>query len=273
MNEFDEWIGFERRASDVISPRLADHFRVTLDDVLPDGPDLPGIQWCLAPDACAPADLGRDGHPKTGMFLPKLPLPRRMWASGELLISGGFQVGDAVTRTSTISDIRFKKGRSGDLGFVTVDHRYEVGGEARISERQMIVYRDDPAPDAPAPVPPQAERWETVHAQEIETNPTLLFRYSALTFNGHRIHYDHPYATDVEGYAGLVVHGPLQATWMQNVATRVLGRAPRSFSYRGLSPLICGGKAIVEAREGENGLEIRVRNGEENFVTMQATAT
>ncbi|WP_319774075.1 MaoC family dehydratase N-terminal domain-containing protein [Breoghania sp.] len=273
MNEYEDWIGFERRARDVISPQLAEHYKVTLDHILADGLDLPGIQWCLAPDALPPADLGRDGHPKTGLFLPKLPLPRRMWASGDLELAGALCVGDRVSRTSTITDIRFKKGRTGDLGFVTVEHCYEVERETRIKERQMIVYRDDPAPDTSPAVPPKAESWETVYSVEVATNPTLLFRYSALTFNGHRIHYDLPYATGVEGYAGLVVHGPLQASWMQNIATTVLGRPPRSFTYRGVSPLICGAQALVEARRNEDGLELRVRNGQGNFVTMQASAS
>ncbi|WP_321504559.1 MaoC family dehydratase N-terminal domain-containing protein [Breoghania sp.] len=273
MNEYEEWIGRKRRMHDIVSPRLAEHYAVTLDEILAEGPELPGIQWCLSPDALPPADLGRDGHPKTGLFLPKLPLPRRMWASGDLEMTGGLCLGDKVTRTSTITDISFKTGRTGDLGFVTVEHRYAVSGETRINERQMIVYRDDPSPDAPAPTPPQADIWQVVHKAQVKTNPTLLFRYSALTFNGHRIHYDHPYATGVEGYAGLVVHGPLQATWLQNVATTVLGRTPRSFTYRGMAPLICGATAIVEARGNGKELELRVRNGQGNFVTMQASAT
>ena len=272
MSDYDTWIGFERTATDTVSDRLVDHYCLTLDEMFAGNGDLPGIHWCLAPDACPPADLGRDGHPRTGLFLPKLPLPRRMWASGEMETADGLRPGDTVSRTSTITDVRFKKGRTGDLGFVTVEHDYAVDGATRIRERQMIVYRDDPDPATPQPVPPQAEPWETVRRAEIETNPTLLFRYSALTFNGHRIHYDHPYATGVEGYAGLVVHGPLQATWMLNMASDLIGRTPRTFAYRGLSPLICGAPAIVEAREGDKGLDLRVRNGATNVVTMQATA-
>ena len=273
MNDYDTWIGFERTATDTVSERLAEHYRLTLDAMLADGDDLPGVHWCLAPDAYPSADLGRDGHPRTGLFLPKLPLPRRMWASGEMTISEGLRTGDTVTRVSTITDIRFKSGRSGDLGFVTVEHDYSAGGATRIREKQMIVYRDDPDPAKPQPAPPQAETWQTVRQATVETTSTLLFRYSALTFNGHRIHYDHPYATGVEGYAGLVVHGPLQATWMQNMATGLLGRPPRTFAYRGLSPLICGVPAIVEARKGDDGLELRVRNGDANVTTMQANAT
>ncbi|PTW61041.1 3-methylfumaryl-CoA hydratase [Breoghania corrubedonensis] len=273
MSDYDTWIGFERTATDTVSERLADHYRLTLDRMLAGTGDLPGIHWCLAPDAYPPADLGRDGHPKTGLFLPRLPLPRRMWASGEMEIAGSLNAGDTVTRTSTITDVRFKKGRTGDLGFVTVEHDHAVDGATRLHEKQMIVYRDDPDPAFPQPVPPHAAPWRTLCHADIETNTTLLFRYSALTFNGHRIHYDHPYATGVEGYAGLVVHGPLQATWMLNMASDLVGGTLRTFAYRGLSPLICGAPAIVEAREAETGLELRVRNGETNVVTMQASAT
>lgn len=207
-----------------------------------------------------------------GLLLPDLGLPRRMWAGGSLAYSGGIEAGETVERVSTIRDIRFKTGRTGRLGFLTIEHLYKVAGDTRIAEEQNIVYRDDPDPDATPPTPPTAEPWPPALAVSIATTPTLLFRYSAITFNGHRIHYDHPYATTVEGYGGLVVHGPMQATWMQFLATKALGRLPSSFAYRGLSPLICGREAAVELRDGDDGLEIRVRDVAANVVSMEASA-
>ena len=272
MSGFDDWIGYQRSATDTVTERLVQQFRVTLDGTLCAGPHLPGMHWCLAPDTFPPADLGRDGHPKTGLLLPDLGLRRRMWAGGHLAFTGGIGRGKTVKRISTIRDIRFKQGRSGKLGFVTLDHVYKVDGETRITEEQNIVYRDDPDPNATRVSPAVAAIWTPVRATEITPTPTLLFRYSALTFNGHRIHYDFPYATGVEGYAGLVVHGPMQSTWMQHMATDILGRLPGNFTYRGIAPLICGRPAMIEARENGERLDLRVRDVGANVVTMEARA-
>ncbi|WP_108658667.1 FAS1-like dehydratase domain-containing protein [Acuticoccus kandeliae] len=269
------WIGRTTRREDIITSRLADELTATLaPHIGHDGPVPPGLFWCLSPDALPATDLGRDGHPRLGIVLPDLGYKRRMWAGGELTFQDDFAVGANVTKTSSIEDISFKTGRSGRLAFVTLRHRYESGGATLLQERQDIVYRDDPAKSVPK-VPPQpapdapdgAVRWT------VETNPTLLFRYSALTFNGHRIHYDHTYATEVEGYGGLVVHGPLQATMMLNLVVQHLGGAyPRRFSYRGLTPLICGDTMTVEVYPGADGvLEARVLSGA-GVATHAATA-
>ena len=152
--------------------------------------------------------------------------------------------------------------------------RLPDGGPAlRIEEVHDIVYREDPDPSHPAPVPPLAEDWSGCVGREMTPDATLLFRYSAMTFNGHRIHYDLPYATEVEGYDGLVVHGPMQSTWMQHLATDILGKVPAHFRYRGLSPLTAGTPVRVEARQGDDGLSLRVRDLTRNVVTMQASAT
>ncbi|MHC5656218.1 HTD2 family dehydratase [Stappia sp. ICDLI1TA098] len=272
MSDYAEWIGRAIERSEPVTERMIEHFRVTLAGTRASLDVLPGFHWCLAPDAVEPQDFGRDGHPRTGIFLPALPLPRRMWAGGEVVWHGNLAQGEIVKRISTIRDVTFKQGRSGQLGFVTVDHAYEVDGEVRISDRQDIVYRDDPKPGA-APAAAPAEVWQALRSWRITPTPTLLFRYSALTFNGHRIHYDQPYVTKVEGYDGLVVHGPLQSTWMQNLATDILGRLPASFAYRGLSPLTVGRPVTVEAREVEGGLEMRVRRDEDGVVTMQGMIT
>ena len=161
-------------------------------------------------------------------------------------------------------------GSTGPLGFVTVRNLYTVADKTRIVERQDVVYREDPKPGQ-TPVPPAAQDWPDATRWQITPDPVLLFRYSALTFNGHRIHFDLPYATGVEGYPGLVVHGPLQAIWMLNLATSLFSHLPGTFRYRGLSPLINGSPVAIEARPSPNGLALRVRR-DDGVVTMQATA-
>jgi 3-methylfumaryl-CoA hydratase len=271
MGEYDDWIGRGFTQQEPITDRLIAHFRVTLAGMLA-GAEVPvGLHWCLVPDAVTPDQLGRDCHPKPGIFLPALPLPRRMWAGGEVKFHAPFQADDVVTRETVIEDVRFKQGRSGPLGFVTVRHLYRVAGALCLNERQDIVYREDPKPGAAVP-PPPVEDWPEATAWHITPDPTLLFRFSALTFNGHRIHYDHPYATGVEGYGGLVVHGPMQAVWMMNLATHVAGGLPARFTYRGLTPLICGAPVAIEAREAGGGVDLRVRRQADGVVTMEARA-
>ncbi|UYV36770.1 hypothetical protein N4R57_17525 [Rhodobacteraceae bacterium D3-12] len=156
---------------------------------------------------------------------------------------------------------------------MTLHHRYTVAGETRIEERQNIVYRDAPSTNALPPLPPLAPDWPEATVQEVSPTSTMLFRYSAMTFNGHRIHYDADYACEVEGYSGLVVHGPMQATWMHALATQIAGTVPRQLSYKGLSPLTLPNTAAVEAREtGPQELTLRVRDLTNNVVTMSAQA-
>jgi 3-methylfumaryl-CoA hydratase len=271
MSRPDDWIGRSWRRSEQITERQLAHFRATLAGTLGPGAVPPGFHWCLVPDLAEPEDLGRDGHPKPGLFVPEMPLPRRMWAGGTLRHAGTFNPGDIVTRMTSIADIASKTGATGPLAFLKVRHLWSVDGSVRIDEIQDIVYREDPKPGAIAPAPKPAEDWPGAHGWDVTPDPVLLFRYSALTFNGHRIHYDFPYATGVEGYCGLVVHGPLQAVWMLNLATRILGHLPATYTYRGVSPLICGEPVTVEAREEDDGLSLRVRKAD-GVVTMQASA-
>jgi 3-methylfumaryl-CoA hydratase len=273
MTDHDHWIGTARSVTDTLTERLADEFRATMGEMHCQGEETPGLQWILAPDIYPAVELGRDSHPKLGLVLPDLGLPRRMWAGGSITWHGGINTGDQVTRVTVVRDIAFKEGRSGRLGFVTLDHRYSVDGALRVEEVHDIVYRADPDPDQPSPVPPQAPDWGDVEQRNATPDSTLLFRYSAMTFNGHKIHYDHAYATQVEGYAGLVVHGPIQSTWMQHLARDMLGQVPPQFRYRGLSPLTVGTQVAVEGRETDAGIELRVRDLDRNVVTMAATAT
>lgn len=266
--EIQDWIGRKMVREDIVTARIFDAFNATLAPHLLAGSNL-GVHWCLAPDMVSAEELGADGHPRPGKFLPDVGLPRRMWAGGEITQIGSFGAGDHVRKTSTIIDVSFKSGQSGKLCFVAVSHDYEVDGAVVVSERQDIVYRAAaklgaaPHPQSPVATGPVNSR--------ISPTSTLLFRYSAMTFNGHRIHYDEAYARGVEGYNGLVVHGPLQATLMLNLAANVSGGVPRSFSYRGVAPLILGETFMIDAKTGPGGIELRCLNTAGD-VTMKALA-
>ncbi len=248
------WIGREEIAGDMLTPALAERFHAALD--LPGVPAAEGevaprlIHFCLCQPAVPTAGLGNDGHPRTGGFLPPVPLPRRMWAASELRFTGDLRVGDEVRRRSRISDVTAKEGRSGTLCFVTVEHEISVGARVVIAERQSLVYRAADVAPAAQPVAaapgPAAEAGETVEVRD--ATPPLLFRYSALTFNAHRIHYDLPYAMQEEGYPGLVVHGPLQATLLLHLAARCRdGRPPDEFEFRAASPLFVQDPLMLHA--------------------------
>ncbi len=248
LAELRRWIGAEEGAEDTVTATLAERFHVTLslEGSAPKAGDLVPrlMHFCL----CQPSEpmdaLGQDGHPARGVFLPPVPLPRRMWAGSSITFHGDLRVGDVVRRTSRISDVSVKEGRTGTLCFVTVDHSFSVDDVLRIEDRQTLVYRD--LQSAPAVAGPDvASAGEVVVA--VMPTPTLLFRYSALTFNGHRIHYDAPYATGVEGYPGLPVHGPLQATLLLGLAARVEGRQPDRFCFKSLSMLLDRDEMLLNA--------------------------
>ncbi|MBP6030176.1 MAG: MaoC family dehydratase N-terminal domain-containing protein [Sphingobium sp.] len=239
LAELRRWIGKEETVEELLTATLADRFHATLSldgAAATTGEAAPRlIHFCLC-QPTAPMDaLGRDGHPARGGFLPPVPLPRRMWAASDIRFHGDLRVGDAVRRRSRITDVVLKQGRTGPLCFVTVDHAFTVGGETRAEDRHIIVYRSEQSDAKPPPPAAPAPAGDTTNV--VNPTPTLLFRYSALTFNGHRIHYDAPYATTVEGYPGLVVHGPLQATLLLHMAARLQGREPDIFSFRNQSTL------------------------------------
>ncbi|MEX0351165.1 MAG: MaoC family dehydratase N-terminal domain-containing protein [Paracoccaceae bacterium] len=185
-----------------------------------------------------PQDLGRDGHPRVGHggLIPDLGLPRRMWAGGRLEFRHPLRAGKEAERHSVLEASNRKQGRSGPLGFVTLRHDYRQNGQICVTEWQDLVYREDPAPSAPRPAPPVA-RTDEAEGRKVRFDSTLLFRYSALTFNGHRIHYDLDYARDVEGYAGLVVHGPLLAQLLMFFAQDLMGPLAK-FRFRATAPLL-----------------------------------
>ena len=255
LARLQSWIGREEEIYDIISVDLVRKFNATLDlgDSLPGEGDIAPllIHFCLGQPAVPASGLGEDGHPQRGGFLPPVPLPRRMWAGGSFTFHGSFRVGDRVRRHSQIADVTLKQGRSGPLCFVAVDHLFDVDGEIIIRERQDLVYREAASGQSAAekPAAPLQAIAAGSHHKTVQPDTTLLFRYSALTFNGHRIHYDLDYARAVEQYPGLVVHGPLQATWLLQFASSLFGRPPASFSFRGQSPLFHDDLIEIHARK------------------------
>ncbi|WP_209504946.1 MULTISPECIES: acyl dehydratase [unclassified Ruegeria] len=258
----------EQRQSDILDPARAASFQVALgsEPTIAKGSTLPPFFhqlyfWAPQP----PAALGRDGHPKVGGLIPDMGLPRRMWAGGQLEFHAPLIAGVPADRTSVLENQSAKAGRSGPLGFVTLRHEIRQGGQLCLTEWQDLVYREDPAPGVMTPAPPQSRTDET-DIRAVEFNSTLLFRYSALTFNGHRIHYDLDYARDVEGYAGLVVHGPLLAQLLMLFAVD-LGGPLKSFSFRSTSPLM----HFETAQLCRNGQDMWVR-GPDGRQCMKAMA-
>lgn len=245
IDHLRSWIGRSETDSDSVTPRLVHAFNATVldsDAQSSMGDIVPlGLHWCLAPRIVPMGQLGQDGHPARGGFLPPVPLPRRMWAGGRLRFQDDLTVGDTVTRVSTISDVKVKTGRTGVLCFVVVDHVYSTERGDAIIEEQDIVYKAGSVGPAPAAgarkmeAPPESGEFH----QLVEPTTPLLFRYSALTFNSHRIHYDRPYAMDVEHYGGIVVHGPLQATLLLAMASTMRSdKRCSEFSFRGMVPLL-----------------------------------
>ncbi len=237
MSDWQPWLGKKSTASARLEAEQANRMAVTLDrdprfqagDALP-----PAWHWLYFHDFVKASDLGPDGHPKLGLLMPPVPLPRRMWAGGNLEFHRPLHVGDTVENTSIIRSITPKQGRSGPLYFVSVEHTLRTKDTVNLVEEQTIVYRKLDL--APAPSPAQAAPTDADYTREYTLDSTTLFRYSALTFNGHRIHYDVDYCRQVEGYPGLVIHGPLIATLLLDLYVQQ-GRPFKRFRYRAKSPL------------------------------------
>lgn len=263
-----QWLDKTETRHDQISPALAAALAATLDgprqplagDALP-----PLWHWIYFWSVCRQSEVGADGHPQRGGFLPPVPLPRRMWAGGRLRFAAPLPIGAAAEKVSRIASVDVKQGRTGALAFVTVQHTVRHEGQLCLTEEHDIVYRDLPQPGAPVVVPKSAPgdaRW----SRRVEPDPVLLFRYSALTFNGHRIHYDRSYVTGVEGYPGLIVHGPLIATLLADLVAREMPQAVmREFNFRSVGTLfdtepftLCGkpaadGKSVALWAQNEWG--------------------
>ena len=266
MPDWDDWIGREQVATDTLDAALARRWCATFDLPVPDdGVMLQGIHLCLCTPEARTAQLGEDGHPQrddsAASFFPPIPLPRRMWASSAMHFYAPLQVGQAIERSSRIVSIAMKEGATGALGFVDVEHVTRADGAVAVSEVQTLVYRDAAPRDAPlSPLEPgnghfAFSEWDAHRA--LTPDPRLLFRYSALTFNTHRIHYDAPYARDVERYRGLVVHGPLMASMLLQMAADQLGEnALKSFTFRAVSPAIADEVLHLAMRKTDGALEM-----------------
>jgi 3-methylfumaryl-CoA hydratase len=250
MSGYDAWLGRSDTTTDVLRPEVLERLGATLGRHFAAPPPL--VHWLLFQDWQPPASLGPDGHPARGGFLPPVThLPRRMWAGGRVEFHAPLPVAAPLTRIRTIRAIEAKRGGTGELLFVTVEHAVSGPDGPVLIETQDIVYRAaegaalrpaEPAPD-----------WPGARRAEVLPDAVLLFRYSALTGNGHRIHYDHPYTVAEEGYPGLVVHGPLQATWLALLAEEAAGRTLAGFAFRGRRAAIGGQPLTLLARaEGES---------------------
>ncbi|MEK6542752.1 MAG: MaoC family dehydratase N-terminal domain-containing protein [Pseudomonadota bacterium] len=307
MSVWQDWIGRSEQRTDVVTAGLVARLCATIDsdgmgDVAPQG-----IHWCLCLPDAPTAQLGEDGHPRraglpvgkannerrdvANALLPPIDLPRspasgkgqkettrRMWASSKVAFHAPIAAGAAIHRTSTITDIAEKTGGSGRLVFVTLAHETRADGALAVREEQVLVYRgasSASAPIEPTPTPPLkgrglSEDWP--HARSVTPGEAMLMRYSALTFNAHRIHYDKPYATGVEGYAGLVVHGPLTATLLLDFAAQIIGHNRLiSFDFRGVAPLFCGSAMTLVARR-EGGVMTLAALGPSGAAAMEARA-
>ncbi len=266
MGNWDAWIGREDERRDHIDPAAVARWLATLDRPAPaDGSVPQAYHWCLGLPNAPTATLGADGHPvrddSAGSFLPPIPLPRRMWAASKVEFLRPLRPGQSVVRNSRVAAIAEKQGGSGKLVFAEVAHETRGDGELAVRETQSIVFRE-PAPTGapPAPPPPGDDRFDPspwdAHRMLVPSE-ALLFRYSALTFNSHRIHYDLPYACEREGYRGLVVHGPLTATLLLDLAQRRFGdNAVRRFAFRGTSPAICGEELHFALRGSGDAIEL-----------------
>ncbi|NNU79542.1 acyl-CoA dehydrogenase [Halovulum dunhuangense] len=265
MSTLDEahlksWIGRSETTRDLITARPARLMQATLDlpVTLETGGALPPLwHWIYFPTEAPTAALGEDGHPEKGGFLPPVPLPRRMWAGGRFRFQRPLRLGEVAERRSTIESVAVKQGGSGQLCFVTVRHQVSGDGTPAFEEEHDIVYREAPAPGAPAPKAPPLPGIAPQVSRTITPSMPLLFRYSALTFNGHRIHYDLDYCRDVEGYPGCIVHGPLIATLLMGLASEMAGpRGVTAFSFRATAPLFHDAPFHIHGAETADGLMI-----------------
>lgn len=274
-SDYSNWIGRLEESRDVIDPRPMRLMESTLDRPPSGKPGMalpPLWHWLYFSEEAQQSTISEDGHPKRGGFLPPVDLPRRMWAGGRFRFDKPLRIGERVHKVSTVKDITSKNGRTGELCFVSVNHAYSVDGEVRLSEDHDIVYRENPSANAPAPDPqpaPQKADWK----RRIEPDPVLLFRYSALTFNGHRIHYDRSYCRDVEGYPGLVFHGPLTATLLLDLVRQNLPEAWVSqFQFRAIRPLFDISPFIIAGRRQGSSVDLWACTPQGNLaMTGQAT--
>jgi len=276
------WQGKSETLNDTLTATPIAALSATLDrdDPAPAaGTAVPPLwHWLYFLPHARASEIGPDGHPRRGGFLPPVPLPRRMWAGGRLRweAANPLQVGQQVQRQSTIQSVKHKAGRSGELLFVLVEHRFSNENGLALTEEHDIVYRSAARSGEAAPTPQKPPLdGEAAWSRTITADAVVLFRYSALTFNGHRIHYDRKYVTEVEGYPGLIVHGPLIATLLLDLLRRSLpGARVASFDFRAVRPTFDLHPFSVHGKPSSDGKTIELwAQDHEGFLTMQGTAT
>jgi len=274
--DFRSWIGRTELSPDPISWVQAQAAQAMLDEPgapLSEGDALPlPWHWFYFLPRAPQGALDQDGHPQRGGFLPPIPYPRRMFAGARMQVHRPLRVGVLAHREGIIRDVVMKSGKSGALAFVTVAYRFVQDGVLCLEEEQDIVYRE-PGAAAAAPVPqplpaPPPGAW----TRTLLPDTRLLFRFSALTFNAHRIHYDRAYAMDVEGYPGLIVHGPLTAMLLLQLVRQSQPRPVLGFSFRGMAPLFDLGPVRLLATMDHNTVNLQAQ-GPDGSVALQATAT
>ena len=250
-----DWVGRKETKSDVVTAWPVAALNATLDRKEPqprEGDEIPpGWHWLYFLEARPASELGPDGHPKRGGFLPPIALPRRMWAGGRLEFKRALRIGESAQRESEILSVESKEGKSGNLVFVTVRHTVTAGADVAVVEEQDIVYREAAKPgqtQAGKPAP-QSAQWR----REIASDPVLLFRFSALTFNGHRIHYDPEYCRKEEHYPDLIVHGPLQTVLILDLCRREESRPVKKLDYRALHPIFYPERFTVSGEPASDG--------------------
>nr|WP_315230405.1 MaoC family dehydratase N-terminal domain-containing protein [uncultured Albidiferax sp.] len=274
-----DWVGRSETVTDTATPTPFAALSATLDwpsERPAPGTPLPSLwHWLYFLPLHRQSDIGADGHAKRGGFMPPVPLPRRMWAGSDFVFHQPLLIGDTLERTSTIADVQEKTGRTGNLVFVKVRHEVRRNGshEVALTEHHNIVYRAAASPDDVAP-PPVLAPTHAAWSRAIVPDDVLLFRYSALTFNGHRIHYDRQYVTTVEGYPGLIVHGPLIATLLMDLLRRQLPEARvRQFAFKAVRPTFDIHPFSVHGEPSADGKAIHLWGRDhEGFLTMDATA-
>lgn len=258
LETLKDWIGRTQSVEDLAAPFPVRALAATLDEDDPEprnGDPLPPLwHWLYFLETPRMSKIGPDGHAARGEFLPPVPLPRRMWAGSRFTFDGEpVRVGETIARRSTIKSVEPKTGSTGAMVFVTVEHTISGPRGVSLIEEHDIVYREAAKPGE-KPKPPKPAPTDATWRKSIDGDPVLLFRFSALTFNGHRIHYDQPYVTGTEGYPGLIVHGPLMGLVQIELARRSNpGRIVRSFEFRALSPVFAGSAFSVQARREQDG--------------------
>ena len=275
IDHLRSWIGRQEVLTDRVTavPMAALSATLDRDDPRPAAGDpLPPLwHWLYFLPIVQASEIGPDGHPKRGGFLPPVPLPRRMWAGGRFTFHAPVGVDDTITRTSTVADVTVKEGRAGALCFVLVRHEVAGPNGPVLTEEHDIVYRDAPGPNEP-PAKPRPAPDGAVWRRDIVPDDVLLFRYSALTFNSHRIHYDRRYVTTEEGYPGLIVHGPLIATLLVDLLRRNASAPLRSFRFRAVSPLFDIAPFAVSGKPLEDGKVALWASNQAGHLAMEAEA-